>query len=333
MKHYAAIDIGGSAIKFALMKEDGSFVEKGSVPTPKEGIQELISVVTSIVKNYENKMKIEGIALSIPGAVNIETGVIGGFSALPYIHGPNIKQLLFESTGLRIELENDANCAGLCEAWIGAAKSVNDFICIVIGSGIGGVIVLNKKVRRGKNSYAGEFGSMLMKDYTEDSLRIGFRRLVSKTIRKILGKTIDDSFGQPWNQLASTTSFVQAVTKRKGLALESLNGKTVFDLLNKGDKVVKEEFDKFVKYLAVGILNLANIIDPEKILIGGAISESGELINRINEELTAMRGKYGILDISVERCAFENDSNLIGALWHFRSMVEREGNKSLKPAN
>ena len=103
--------------------------------------------------------------------------------------------------------------------------------------------------------------------------------------------------------------------------------------LKKGDKVVREEFDKFVKYLAVGIFNLANIIDPEKILIGGAISESDELINRINEELAAMRGNYAIIDISVERCAFENDSNLIGALWHFKSRVEQEGNKILKPAN
>lgn len=324
MKHYAAIDLGGSAIKFALMKEDGGIVEKGSVSTPKDGLHDFISEVTTIVKNYENKVKLEGIALSIPGAVNIETGIIQGSSAVPYIHGPNIKQLLFESTGYRVELENDANCAGLAEGWIGAAKDIRDFICIVIGTGIGGVVVLDKKVRRGKNEHAGEFGSMLMKECTEGSLVKDVRKLISKTIRKILGKPTGETLGYSWSHLASTTSLVQAVSKRKGLDFESLNGKEVFDLLEKGDKVVREEFDKFVKYLAVGIFNLAYVIDPEKILIGGAISESDELIKRINEALADMRGKYAILDISVERCAFENDSNLIGALCHFKSRVEQE---------
>jgi predicted NBD/HSP70 family sugar kinase len=293
MKHYAVIDLGGSAIKFALMKEDGNFVEKGSVKTPQEGIQSFINEVIKIVNHYENKVEIEGIALSMPGAVDVETGIIGGASAIPYIHGPNIKELLFESTGYRIELENDANCAGLAEAWIGAAKDVNDFICIVIGSGIGGVIVLDKKVRRGKNHHAGEFGCILVKDYLEETL------------------------GKNWEDVASTTSLVRAVAKRKGLDWKALNGKKVFELLENGDEEVKVEVEKFIKYLAVGIFNLAYIIDPEKILIGGAISQRQELIQRINDVLATMRGDFASLDLSVESCAYENDSNLIGALFHY----------------
>lgn len=293
MKHYAVVDLGGSAIKYALMKEDGSFVEKGSVPTPREGIQAFINEVTYIVKNYERKVKIEGIALSMPGAVDVVSGIIGGGSAVPYIHGPNIKQLLFESTGYQVELENDANCAGLAEAWIGSASDVDDFICIVIGSGIGGVVVLDKKVRRGKNLHAGEFGCMLMKDYLNDTL------------------------GKTWSDVASTSSLVQAVARRKGLDWRTLNGKKVFELLDNGDIEVKEEVEKFIKYLAVGIFNVAYVIDPEKILIGGAISQRHELIQQINNVLATMRGEHATLDLSVERCAFENDSNLIGALFHY----------------
>ncbi|WP_088042826.1 ROK family protein [Bacillus sp. EAC] len=293
MKHYAVVDLGGSAIKYALMKEDGSFVEKGSVPTPREDIQAFINGVTYIVKNYERKVKIEGIALSMPGAVDVVSGIIGGGSAVPYIHGPNIKQLLFESTGYQVELENDANCAGLAEAWIGSARDVNDFICIVIGSGIGGVVVLDKKVRRGKNLHAGEFGCMLMKDY------------------------LNETVGKTWSDVASTSSLVQAVAKRKGLDWRTMNGKKVFELLDNGDIEVKEEVEKFIKYLAVGIFNVAYVIDPEKILIGGAISQRQELIRQINTVLATMRGEHATLDLSVERCAFENDSNLIGALFHY----------------
>ncbi|MEH6936326.1 ROK family protein [Bacillus sp. JJ664] len=293
MKHYAVIDLGGSAIKYALMKEDGSFVEKSSVPTPREGIETFINEVTKIVKEYGRKVKIEGIALSMPGAVDVETGIIAGASAIPYIHGPNIKDLLFESTGLRAELENDANCAGLAEAWIGSAKDVNDFICIVIGTGIGGVVVLNKKVRRGKNLHAGEFGCMLVKDYMSETL------------------------GRNWSDVASTTSLVRAVAKRKGLDWKTLNGKKVFELFDRGDEEVKIEVENFIKYLAVGIFNVAYVIDPEKILIGGAISARKELIEQLNAVLATMRGKHATLDITVEQCAYENDSNLIGALYHY----------------
>ena len=86
-------------------------------------------------------------------------------TALPYIHGPNIRELLQERTHLPVEIENDANCAGLAEGWIGAAKDVKDYLCIVIGTGIGGAIVLDKKIRHGKNRFAGEFGYMMMEDY------------------------------------------------------------------------------------------------------------------------------------------------------------------------
>lgn len=293
MKHYAVFDLGGSAIKFALMRDDGNFIKKGSVKTPREGIHAFIEKVTEIVKGYQNEVEIEGIALSMPGAVDVETGVIGGGSAVSYIHGPNIKELLYGSTGLNVELENDANCAGLAEAWIGAGKNVGDFICIVIGSGIGGVVVLDKKVRRGKNLHAGEFGCMLVKDF------------------------ITETLGKNWSDVASTTSLVQAVAKRKGINWRSIDGVKVFELYDQGDQEVIEEVEKFIKYLAVGIFNIAYVIDPEKILVGGAISQRHQLIQQINDVLATMRGEHATLDLSVEKCAFENDSNLIGALFHY----------------
>lgn len=275
------------------MNEVGEFIEKASVPTPREGLDEFIRVIDSLVKEFQQKQEIKGIALSMPGAVNVEKGHIEGASAIPFIHGPNIKEILEKQTGLTVELENDANCAGLAEGWIGAAKDVRDYICIVIGTGIGGALVIDKKIRHGHHLHGGEFGFMIMEDYLNQPL------------------------GESWSALGATGALVRLVAKRKGMDPSTLNGKKVFELADEGDEEVNDEIEKFIKRLAVGILNLQYAIDPEKILIGGAISSREDLVNRINEKLSQMKTDVHRLTIKVEKCQFGNDSNLIGALYHF----------------
>ncbi|MFC0272630.1 ROK family protein [Metabacillus herbersteinensis] len=293
MSYYAVFDVGGSAIKYALMDEMTTFLKKGSVKTPMEGIDSFVKTINQIVEQFKEKYSIEGIALSMPGAVDVKTGYIGGGSAIPYIHGQNIKELVQEKTGVRVELENDANCAGLAEGWMGAARDVNDYVCIVIGTGIGGAIVLDKRLRHGKNLHAGEFGYMLMEGYLEHPL------------------------GRNWSQVASTAGLVRYVAKRKGADSRVLDGKTVFEMSDQGDADAQAEINTFIKRLAVGIYNVQYVIDPEKILIGGAISKREDLIEKINQELSLMKDDKSRLHVTVEKCAFENDSNLIGALYHY----------------
>ncbi|WP_313800026.1 ROK family protein [Cytobacillus sp.] len=293
MNYYAVLDVGGSSIKYALMNASGEFIEKSSVPTPKESLELFVEQVYFIVKDYQKIHDLKGMAISMPGAVNVETGFIAGLSALPYIHGPNMKKLLQETTQLPVEMENDANCAALAEGWIGAANDVMDYLCLVIGTGIGGAVVLNKRIRHGKNQFCGEFGYMIMEDY--------------------LGK----SEGETFSSVAAVGGLINKVAKRKGVDPDSLNGKNVFELAENGDEEVKDEIDKFMKRLAVGIYNLQYMLDPEKILIGGAISSRTGFIEQINEILYQMKRSQNDLTIQVERCQFGNDSNLIGALYHF----------------
>lgn len=297
MSFYTVFDVGGSSIKYALMNESGDFIDKSSVSTPKEGIESFVNLIDEIVKNYQKSYFINGMALSMPGAVDIETGFIYGVTAVPYIHGPNIKQILQERTNLAVELENDANCAGLAEGWIGAAQDVNDYICVVIGTGIGGAVVLDKKIRHGKNLFGGEFGYMIMEDYFD--------------------RSIDEPIGETWSSLAATGGLIVQVAKRIGMDEKDLNGKIIFDMAEAGDLEVEDEIEKFYTRLSVGIYNLQYIIDPEKILIGGAISHREGFIERLNQHLSRMKQNQESLEIQVERCQFGNDSNLIGALYHF----------------
>ena len=293
VNYYTVIDVGGSAIKYALMDETGCIIEKSSVPTPKKGLAQFIDTIGDIVDEFKKSYLIKGLAVSIPGAVNVETGIIEGSSAIPCIHGPNIKDLLQDRTELPVELENDGNCAGLAEGWIGAAKDVKDYLCVVIGAGIGGAVVLDKKIRHGKNFYAGEFGYMLLEDY------------------------LGPNKGESLSSLAAVGGLIQHVAKRKGTDPNDLTGKTIFQLAENGDAEVADEIEKFMKRFAVGIYNLQFILDPEKILIGGAISQREGFVEKINETLQQMKYIPEGVTVKVERCQFGNDSNLIGALYHF----------------
>ncbi|MGE8204638.1 ROK family protein [Heyndrickxia sp. NPDC080065] len=293
MKTYMVFDIGGTYIKYAVMNDQALKLESGKIPTPKEGLDVFLQNITEIVTRYAKVFDIQGIALSSPGAVDVKSGFIGGASAIPYIHGVCMTDLLKERTGLEVSIENDANCAALAEGWKGVAKETDYYICVVIGTGIGGSIVMNQTILRGATLHGGEFGYMIMGNPAKDPLQ------------------------STWSKLASTNSLVEEVEARKSLAKGTLDGEEVFRLAEDGDPIAKECIVHLYKKLAVGIYNLKYALDPQKILIGGGISKRKEVIEGINHELKQLKDEISTLDISVEACQFDNDANLIGALFHF----------------
>ncbi|MCI9303371.1 MAG: ROK family protein [Clostridium sp.] len=293
MDKYIALDVGGSAIKYGLLNKYGEILEKGNIVTDNEDIDKFIFDIKSIVEKYIKSENIKGLACSFPGAVNQKTGFIEGVSAVPCIHNVNMKKLLSEATALEISMENDANCSALAEGWIGAAKDVDNFISIVLGTGIGGAVVIDKKILRGKNLHGGEFGFIQVTD-----------------------EKGENGLGNVWSRVASTGALIRRVANRKNIDVSDLTGQLVFEM-EKDDEEVKEEFAEWFKVLAKGIYNIQYILDPEKILIGGGISARKDFIDRLNKYLELMKNKESTLDIKVEKCEFDNDANLIGALYNF----------------
>ncbi|NWQ39628.1 ROK family protein [Bacillus sp. EB106-08-02-XG196] len=292
MKAYMVFDIGGTYIKYAVMNENGTKLEGGKVPTPQEGLEEFLQKISEIVTLYRQSYAFQGIALSSPGAVDVKSGYIGGASAIPYIHNVPITELIRERTDLDVSIENDANCAALAEGWLGAAKETDYYICVVIGTGIGGSIVMNHTILRGASLHGGEFGYMIM------------------------GDPLNNPLESTWSQVASTNALVQEVERRKSLEKGSLDGEKVFLLAAEGDAVADDCIKIFYKKLASGIYNIKYALDPGKILIGGGISKRPEVIEGINQELKQLKDEIATLDITVEACHFDNDANLIGALFH-----------------
>lgn len=290
MENYLAIDVGGTALKIGLLTEEGEILESDSKKTPKT-LDAFYQIIEDTFHEYEG---VKGLALSLPGAVDSETGIIGGSSALDYIHGPNIKEELEKRLQVRVEMENDANCAALAEVWKGAASDVNDCCFIVSGTGIGGAVVKNKRIHKGQHLHGGEFGYMIA-DFN-------FETKEMKT----------------WSDVGSTVAVVRAVAKAKGVDVASLDGRDIFDYYHE-DSDYEKAVDKYYYVLANGIYNLQYAYDPQKIIIGGGISVRDDLLDEVNQRLDVIfhRFKHAKIRPVVLTCQYHNDANLLGALYHF----------------
>lgn len=297
MKKYLVFDIGGSSVKHAIITEKGEFIEKGSYKSERHNFDIFINKMFEVSRKAKEEHNISGVAVSAPGSVDSEEGTIGGSSALPCIHGPNFKKIFKEELGLTLEIENDANSAALGEVWLGGAKDNNDVAFVVCGTGIGGAIIKDRKIHKGTHMHGGEFGYMILESI--------------KTEEGVEFKT--------WSDIGSTGGLLRTVAKRKGLSSEELDGKKIFELAEQGDEICKEEINNFYFNVAKGLFNIQYIYDPEKILIGGAISSREDFIDKINENMDLLMKTMTHAKVRpvIEKCQYGNDANLLGALFHY----------------
>jgi len=296
---YLVLDIGGSAIKYALMTKELEFIEKGNISTPLDSIESFISSVGKIYDRYKDK--IEGMAVSMPGVLDSERGYAYTGGLLTYNSGKEIVKILQKRCPTKITIENDGKCAALAEVWKGSLKNYNDGIVIVLGSGVGGGIVKDKKIHKGKNFFAGEFSFIATN--------------VNNT------QNIENC----WGPVSGSKALIDAAAKVKNVPVEELDGYKVFEYANNKDEDILKVLDDFTYKLAVQIFNLQCVLDPEVFAIGGGISEQDILIDYIQKNVDKYCKDFeNISGLSlyvpkpkVVRCEFRNDSNLIGALYNF----------------
>lgn len=289
---YACLDIGGTAIKAGVLNKEGDIIESTTLEVFHEW-EKFIGVVCNWINSVKNKYEIKGVCISSPGAVDSTLGVVGGASAIPCIHGPNWKEIIFKNTGLRVSIENDANCAALAEVFSGNARGLEDILFLVCGTGIGGAIIKSGKIHKGKNLHGGEFGYMLMEE--------------------------KDGEYKNFSEVASTMSFVRKV--RAYYKDESYDGIKIFEEAKKGDKVCIESIETFYRNLARGIFNIQYVYDPEVILIGGAISDREDFIDSLNEKIDELMEKIEIAKVRpiVRTCTHKKNANIVGALANYIS--------------
>ena len=279
----AAIDIGGTTIKIATWK-DNQLQDKHAIDTPKD-LNGFYQALTDEVDKIKKDIKIEGVAISSPGAVNKKTGIIGGSSAIPYIHNFKIVDELEKRFGLPVSIENDANSAALGELAEGSGKGCDSMAFFVIGTGIGGALIINQKVWHGAHLFGGEFGYMIMGAHT-------------------------------LSELGSPVAMANRYNKRTG---KHLDGKTIFELSDKDDPAASDERQTLIHALAVAIYNIQHSFDPEKIVLGGGISNNPKLIPLLNKEIDRLRDGLDLVTLKpdIVLCKLKSDANLRGAVADF----------------
>jgi len=195
-------------------------------------------------------------------------------------------------------MENDANCAALAETWSGAALGAKNVLFVVVGTGVGGAIVLNGKIHSGAHLYGGEFGFMYL-DYD--------------------GKPNQ----QTLSGLGTAVCMAGRYCERIGVPHGTHSGKEVFELAKQGDEIAMEEVENFYKYLSIGLFNLQTCFDPEVIVIGGGISANNEIITNLETRVNDLLKGAHIKDFTARilPCQYKNDANLIGAVKNFYDKI------------
>ncbi|WP_338626803.1 ROK family protein [Clostridium baratii] len=291
-KHYLSMDIGGTFIKYGILDHSGNIIFKNKKPTSKN-INELILDLSKIIE--EQSINISGIGISTPGKVDTTKGIIYGGGNLPFLHNFPIVSILYKKYGIPVAVENDGKAAALAEMWLGNLQDVYDGAAIILGTGIGGGIVLDKKLRKGKHYSAGEVSFMINK--SEETSELKFHGFNASAVRMV--KTIGE-------YLRLT---------------DPLDGEVVFKAIIEGDTFANKVFKNYCDSIAQLINNIQCTLDLEKYVIGGGISSQEILIKEIRRSFNSLIEKEPFLQKSIhfpliEPARFNNDANLYGAVYN-----------------
>ncbi|MGG7059314.1 ROK family protein [Clostridium nigeriense] len=291
MKSYVSIDIGGTAIKYGVIAEDGTILIKDKMDTEAyKGGPEILNKVFRIVENYLEKYKLVGICISTAGMVDTEKGEIF-YSAplIPRYTGTKFKEELERRFSIPCEVENDVNCAGLAERISGAATDSKVTLCLTIGTGIGGCILIDRNIFHGFSNSACEVGYMHM-------------------------------FDSDFQTLGATSILTKKVAVRKQDSEEIWDGYHIFEEAKKGDDICITAIDEMVEIIGVGIANICYVINPEVVVLGGGIMAQDIYLKPKIEK--AMK-KYLLPSIAertrLEFAKHKNDAGMLGAFYNFKN--------------
>lgn len=310
MKYYVGIDLGGTNIVAGVVDEDYNIIAKASTKTncprpEKEIADDMAKMALQAVKNADLTIAdIEWIGIGTPGIANSSTGVIERASNLGFENTPMVKYIQ-ETIDKPVFIENDANAAAYGEYVAGAAKGAKNAVCITLGTGVGGGIIVDGKIYAGSNFAGAEIGHTVIEvDGAQCSCgRKGcFEAYSSATGLIRMSKEAME---------ACPDSIMNKMAEEKG----KVTARTSFDAMRAGDKAAKDVVDKYIKYLAAGITNTINIFQPDVLCIGGGVCNEGDPlllpVRALVKEEDFARNSEKKTEIVIAKLG--NDAGIIGA--------------------
>lgn len=289
MERYAAVDIGGTDLKYGVVDSEGRVLWHAHVPTEaQKGNAHLAESVTRLVDTLTGRFDgLSGIGISTAGVVDAGGVIACASENLPGYAGTSWKDILSERFGLPVRVGNDVKSAALAEAWIGAARGCANFLCITVGTGIGGAAFLNGRLFAGPHARAGEIGYMNM-----------------------AGE------GDFFERHASTSALVRLASVATGDA--GMDGKNVFARVAAGDAVCAGVLDEWFDELAKGLANAMLCYDPEMVVVGGGVSHEGEPFLQKLRAALEKRLPGAFLDgVRLETAQCGNTAGMVGSVYPF----------------
>ena len=292
MKKYLTIDVGGTSTKYAVMSRAAKIFERGEFVTPKDTHENFLNAIVKLHKIYND---VEGIAISLPGIIDAEKGFCKASESIPHNNGHYIADELEKICGVKVAVENDANCAALAEVKKGNLADVQDSFVLVIGTQIGGTFIKNKKIHRGSHLTAGELSFLI------------------KGIYYAPGK---NNF---CGNLTNAGTLQKIYAELKEIQPNQVNIKKFFEELEAEDEIAVEAMKRYAMIIGTLIYNLQLVLDVEKFAIGGGMSIQPKFIYYIQRRVNFIFNHPKTLIFTkpeIVPCKFFNDSNLIGALYN-----------------
>ena len=259
------IDIGGTNIKAGLVNANGVVVSSQVIPTEAAlGTQQLLEKLYSAIGRLKklsevHEILLAGVGVGTAGQVNSRTGKVAGATGnLPEWSDALSVQDLERISGLQAAMDNDVNVIAVGEGWMGAGRNWQDFVCVTLGTGIGGCHIVNKQPYRGRDGYAGEFGH-----------------------QTIVHEGLPCNCGGRgcWEQYASVTALISNLQRLEEAGLKGVcTPEQLFESARHGNGLAQQTVDRYAEMVAVGLANLIHFLNPPAIIIGGGITAQGEFL-------------------------------------------------------
>lgn len=304
--NYVGIDIGGTGVKAALISGDGRIIKKSTIPTQSTRSAALvIADIARQVRELTAGADYESVGIGCPGAIDSAVGIVLYSNNLGW-KNVRLAEGLRSELGKSVKVSNDANVAALGEAMFGAGKLYEDSIMVTLGTGVGGGVVIGGELYEGYRSMGCELGHMVI---VADGVQCTCGRKGCLEAYASATALIRDTV------FAMQTDRNSLMWKFAGGDLNKVDGRTSFECAKQGDATAKGVVDRYINFLADGIVNFVNIFRCQAVILGGGVCAQGEYLTAPLQKLVDER-RYGgqdSLPCVIKVASLGNDAGVLGA--------------------
>ncbi len=300
-------DLGGTHLRVACVDRNGKVYDRRMQATPQaEKPNEIVRVLIRAARQCEVQMTelgavISAISIAVPGTVNVAEGVVVKAPNVPSLDCFRLAAALESELQLPVTLENDANAAAIGEMWRGAGRGYRTLICVTLGTGVGGGIILDGKLWRGVDGSAAEIGHIGVDPFAGVPCPCGSRGCleVYASATAIVRMTREAGPRYPNSALHNA---------------EDLTSEKIYQAGKEGDELAIEVFRQMGVYLGIGLASLINVLDPEIVVIGGGLANGWELFAKHMQQQIMQRAfPTPARRVKIVRAQCGDDAGLLGA--------------------